>query len=78
MDQVDDLLTQAETSLSGIDVNIEYALTSESPKETWVDARGQFQATAEIIRTTRPLLQEVGSILKTAAQKASDTSVEPI
>lgn len=78
LDQVDDLVSQAETSLSGIDVNIEYSLTAENPKEAWVDARGQFQATTEIIRTIRPLLQEVVSTLRAAIKNANDTSIEPI
>ncbi len=78
LDQIDDLLAQAETSLSGVDVNIEYALTSESPKETWVDTRSQFQATAEIVRSVRPLLQETVTLLRTAIQKANNSSAEPI
>lgn len=78
LDQVDDLLTQAEASLYDIDVNIEYSLTSENPRENWIDARGQFQTTVEIIKAIRPLLQETVTTLKVAIQNTNNTSVEPI
>lgn len=78
LDQADDLISQAESSLSDIDINIEYALTSETPKETWADARIQFQTTAEIIRTIRPLLHEVVTALREAIRNTENTSVEPI
>lgn len=71
LDQIDDLIKEAESSLSGIDVNVEYTLTSETPKEAWVDTKTQFQTTAEIIRTIRPLLQETVTTLKEAIKNAS-------
>lgn len=64
LDQADALIAQAESSLSGVDINIEYALSSEAPRENWVDAKAQLQMTAEIIRTVRPLLQEAITILR--------------
>lgn len=78
LDQVDTLITQAETSLSGIDVNIEYTLTSESPRENWIDTKAQFQTTAEIIRAIRPLLRDVVDSLKGSVKIVTDTKVKPI
>lgn len=75
LDQVDELIRQAEASLSGIDINIEYTLTSENPLENWMDAKTQLQTTAEIIRTIRPLLQETVVTLREAIKNA--TTEEP-
>lgn len=78
LNQIDDLIDQAESSLSGIDVNIEYTVTSEDPKKNWLETKEQFQITAEIIRTIRPLLQEIIATLRGTIQSASDSSVDSI
>lgn len=68
LDQANELLRDAETALSGIDISIEYALTSSDPRADWSDARVQLQSVREILQEARLLMREALAAIKTSVR----------
>lgn len=76
LDEVDRLLVSAKETLDGVDINISYATTSETPKEDWTDAKEQFTAVRAILTEARELLQEALTALK-ASVKDREPEAKP-
>jgi len=73
LDSAEAKLAEASAELSGIDVDVEYVVTSDEPRTDWENARAQFSAIRDLLKEARELLREAVSALKEAVQ-AADTS----
>lgn len=63
-------LEEALAALAGIDTDVEYAATSETPKEDWAGARAQFAAVHTLIKEAHALLRTSVAALKEAVMEA--------
>lgn len=73
LDGVEETLMNAEEALKGIDVSVEYALTSDQPRDAWLEVKDQILATREQIRGAHALLREAMAELKvTIAQQREE------
>src|SRR3989344_1273265 len=71
LEETDSTLEAAKAALAGIDVNVEYAATSDDPRTDWQDTKAQFQEVRELIRTAHSLLREALAALKTAVSESN-------
>jgi len=78
LNEVDTLLNSARDSLSGIDTNIQYAVTSPNPRTDWQSTRSQFEAVRDILKEVRELLRETLLILKNTVPSAATDNTESI
>lgn len=70
IDSADRILTQARNALDSIDVDVEYAVTSEEPSADWADARAQLVEIRDLIKEAQELLREAVATMKSAAEEA--------
>lgn len=70
--EIETSLEAAKLSLEGVDVNIEYTVTSERPVQNWAETRAQFQEVHEMIKTVRSLLRDALAELKQAVQNSNE------
>ena len=63
---VEALFADARSVLAGIDVDIEYVVTSETPRAEWTEARVQFATIRDILTEAHTLLRETVTALKEA------------
>lgn len=70
LDQANASLSAAKRALEGIDVNIEYTVSSERPTEIWTGTRAQFQEVHAMIKEVRELLREALAEMKEAVRAA--------
>lgn len=63
-------LEEALAALADIDIDVEYAATSETPKEDWAAARAQFATVHGLIKEAHALLRTSVAELKSAVQEA--------
>lgn len=66
LDEVDASLNLANYSLTGIDVNARFAVTSTSPKEDWQSVRAQFAETRALLLEAKETMQEAIAAMKAA------------
>lgn len=65
-----DILARAENALADIDVEIEFAVTSGTPRTDWAEAREQFIAVRDLVKEAHTLIREAVTALKGAAVAA--------
>ena len=66
LDTIETLFADARTALVGLDVEIEYVVTSDTPREDWAAARAQFATIGDTLKEAYGLLRETINALKTA------------
>lgn len=64
INQADQQLNLAEQALRDIDINAEYALTSDQPRTDWQDVREQFGSVRTALKSAHELLRSATSELK--------------
>lgn len=72
LEEVRTTLLSAKEALKGIDVNIEYTVTSGDPKADWADTREQFEQVRDLIKTAHELLREALAAMKDAVGAARE------
>ena len=66
LDSAERILTQASNALDSVDIDVEYAVTSDQPQTDWADARAQFTEIRDLIKEAHALLREAVAALKAA------------
>lgn len=64
IDTADRYLDQAKEALQGIDINTEYAITSDRPIEHWQDVREQFAIVRGLLKSAHENLRAAASEMK--------------
>ena len=63
---IETLFADARSSLEDIDVEIEFVVTSDTPRDDWAAARAQFAAISDTLKEAYELLRETITALKAA------------
>ena len=71
LERVDTLLTDAATAIAGSEVDIEYVVTSDTPRVDWSSVRARFTSVRDILKEARELLRKTVTSLKDASAQTT-------